>query len=171
MRRYLITIVTLFLVISCGQAGEKKEAASQNKREGVFGAYLDLRDSFFNSRPAGVKAASEKLRQEIGKTTVPEAFGQKDWTAESAKLIVSLGQIEASNNIEEQRKFFADFSERFYNDLKQFRLASGKVYLEHCPMAFDGKGADWVSDSKKIHNPYFGEDMPECGEVKEEKKL
>jgi hypothetical protein len=36
-----------------------------------------------------------------------------------------------------------------------------------CPMAFEGKGAYWISGSKIIQNPYFGKKMPTCGEIKE----
>jgi Cu(I)/Ag(I) efflux system membrane fusion protein len=34
-------------------------------------------------------------------------------------------------------------------------------------MAFD-TGAYWISDSKEIRNPYFGDAMLTCGEVKKE---
>jgi Cu(I)/Ag(I) efflux system membrane fusion protein len=34
-------------------------------------------------------------------------------------------------------------------------------------MAFDNKGAYWLSDQAKIRNPYFGDKMLECGEVKD----
>jgi hypothetical protein len=35
-------------------------------------------------------------------------------------------------------------------------------------MAQDGKGAMWLSESKEIKNPYFGDKMMECGSVEEE---
>ena len=34
-------------------------------------------------------------------------------------------------------------------------------------MAFDNQGAYWLSNAKQIRNPYFGEKMLTCGEVKE----
>jgi Cu(I)/Ag(I) efflux system membrane fusion protein len=34
-------------------------------------------------------------------------------------------------------------------------------------MAFKDKGAFWLSGEKEIKNPYFGEAMLTCGEVKE----
>jgi hypothetical protein len=34
-------------------------------------------------------------------------------------------------------------------------------------MAKDGKGAMWLSETKEIKNPYFGDKMMECGEVNE----
>ncbi|MHC4923558.1 MAG: efflux RND transporter periplasmic adaptor subunit [Planctomycetota bacterium] len=43
----------------------------------------------------------------------------------------------------------------------------GKLYLVHCPMAFDHKGADWLAREPKVENPYFGSDMFSCGDVTE----
>ena len=42
---------------------------------------------------------------------------------------------------------------------------SVKGYRQFCPMAFDFKGAFWLSDSEEILNPYFGEEMLTCGNV------
>ncbi|MEZ4690982.1 MAG: hypothetical protein R3A12_12710 [Ignavibacteria bacterium] len=36
-------------------------------------------------------------------------------------------------------------------------LKSGTTYVVYCPMAFDRKGAYWLSKDKEIMNPYFGE--------------
>ena len=33
-------------------------------------------------------------------------------------------------------------------------------------MAFDNKGAYWLSNTQDIYNPYFGEEMRYCGEIK-----
>ena len=35
----------------------------------------------------------------------------------------------------------------------------------HCPMAFDGDGADWVQLEGAVANPYFGAEMLRCGSV------
>lgn len=42
------------------------------------------------------------------------------------------------------------------------------LFIVHCPMAFNNKGADWIQDSKTISNPYFGASMLRCGSVKGE---
>ncbi len=48
-----------------------------------------------------------------------------------------------------------------------FSIKSDKtLYLEYCPMADDNKGEYWLSDKEEIANPYFGQQMPKCGEVK-----
>jgi hypothetical protein len=34
-------------------------------------------------------------------------------------------------------------------------------------MAFDNRGAHWLSDESTIKNPYFGDKMLTCGSVEE----
>jgi hypothetical protein len=46
-------------------------------------------------------------------------------------------------------------------------LESGELYKEYCPMAFNNKGASWLSQEKEIKNPYFGGRMLSCGKVTE----
>ncbi|MBC2593205.1 DUF3347 domain-containing protein [Ruficoccus amylovorans] len=42
------------------------------------------------------------------------------------------------------------------------------LYLLHCPMAFDGKGASWIQDDKSVANPYYGQKMLRCGSVQKQ---
>ena len=42
-----------------------------------------------------------------------------------------------------------------------------KVFVAFCPMADSNKGAYWLSIEKKVINPYFGNKMLTCGEVKQ----
>jgi len=51
---------------------------------------------------------------------------------------------------------------------KAFYTTDEAIYIQHCPMANSNKGADWLSLSDEIRNPYFGADMLTCGEVTEE---
>jgi Cu(I)/Ag(I) efflux system membrane fusion protein len=48
---------------------------------------------------------------------------------------------------------------------ESFKPFSETLYVQHCPMADNNKGADWLSTEKEIRNPYFGESMLTCGEV------
>ena len=70
-------------------------------------------------------------------------------------------------DIEELRTQFAFFSEALIYAVKAFGIPEGKLYVEHCPMAMDNEGADWISKEKKIRNPYFGEKMMTCGTVED----
>lgn len=43
-----------------------------------------------------------------------------------------------------------------------------KLYQDFCPMYNDNKGAQWLSMTEKIKNPYYGSKMMGCGEVQKE---
>ena len=66
---------------------------------------------------------------------------------------------------ERQRLLFGSISGSMYSLLKNVELSNARVYHEYCPMAFNEKGATWLSEEAEIKNPYFGKKMLECGEV------
>ena len=70
------------------------------------------------------------------------------------------------DNVKHQRSHFVQMSEVVYEVGKNFG-AGRPVYHDHCPMAFNEKGAMWLSENKDIKNPYFGEKMLTCGTVEE----
>lgn len=53
-------------------------------------------------------------------------------------------------------------------DLVDHVGTTGQVALfeAHCPMAFGGKGGDWLQSNQKIANPYYGAMMLRCGSIK-----
>lgn len=74
-----------------------------------------------------------------------------------------------AGKIAHQREHFDMLSKDLYDLVKA--LGSGQtLYYDHCPMYNNNKGADWLSETKEIKNPYLGKEMPTCGTVKEEIK-
>jgi len=84
-----------------------------------------------------------------------------------AFIIDSDGLIIASSDVEAQRLAFADLTDGVYSTVKMFNVTGLNVYYQFCPMARDGKGANWLSLTSEIENPYYGEAMLTCGETKE----
>lgn len=68
-------------------------------------------------------------------------------------------------DIHQQRNAFAAMSRNAYELVKAFG-AGTTLYHTHCPMYHDG--AMWLSDSKEIKNPFYGEEMMNCGSVQEQ---
>jgi len=52
-----------------------------------------------------------------------------------------------------------------YDLIKSVRFDKQIIYLEHCPMAFNQTGANWLSNTPDIKNPYIPKKMIDCGEV------
>lgn len=72
-------------------------------------------------------------------------------------------KLAASSDLELQRQYFEGLSLQTYELAKAFGGAT--LYYEYCPMAFNDKGAYWLSSSDTILNPYFGSAMLSCGKV------
>jgi hypothetical protein len=53
-------------------------------------------------------------------------------------------------------------------DLIDIVGTSQKLYQAYCPMYNNNKGAQWLSVTKEIKNPYYGSKMMDCGEVQRE---
>lgn len=72
-----------------------------------------------------------------------------------------------AGKLEHQREHFAILSKDI-NDLLKTFPAGQKLYQDFCPMYNDGKGAIWLSETKEIKNPYYGNKMLTCGSMKKE---
>jgi len=93
-----------------------------------------------------------------------------DQKAEYSKHMEAIKQhadaIVKSADVNAERMHFAELSSHTYDLAKAFG-AGKKVYYDHCPMALNGKGANWLNDVATIQNPYMGTKMPECGSVEQ----
>ena len=72
-----------------------------------------------------------------------------------------------SSNVEigHQRGHLNRISNHLFAIDKAFKANKATIYQQFCPMAFNDKGAFWLSDKKEIRNPYFGDKMLKCGKV------
>ncbi|MEG3657728.1 metal transporter [Arenibacter palladensis] len=70
----------------------------------------------------------------------------------------------------EVRKSFHQLSDIMIRLEITFDANDKTLYVMHCTMVNNNKGADWFSTSKEIKNPYYGQAMLTCGEVTKEIK-
>ncbi len=75
-------------------------------------------------------------------------------------------ELQSFDDIAKQREVFQKISDKMYTMVKE-KGSNHDVYYVYCPMAFDNKGAYWLSEEEEVKNPYFGDAMMDCGEVKE----
>lgn len=85
----------------------------------------------------------------------------------AGSLAKAAAAISGTSDLKAQRLAFASLNEAFIGLVKSTGLDSGRLYIAHCPMALNDQGASWVSQTKEIKNPYFGESMLTCGSVTE----
>lgn len=72
--------------------------------------------------------------------------------------------ISESRTIQKQRQYFYNLSDNMILLAGKFKLTDTTVFVQYCPMA-DGS---WLSNERKIVNPYYGSSMLSCGTVKSE---
>ena len=121
----------------------------------VYQHYIHLSTALTNDDVSEAKVASNAI--EAGAKVIEGG----------SSIAASAAQITAASDIEAQRTAFSKLSNDMIAQVKKSGLSSGELYVEYCPMAFNDKGASWLSSSKEIRNPYFGEKMLNCGEVTE----
>jgi hypothetical protein len=138
--------------------------------DGIINGYLQLKNALV--------ADDDKAAAEAG-NVMTKAMAAFDKTALSAEQAKIYNDIEAGvkehaehigenvGNIHHQREHFESLSQDIY-DLAKAVGTGQKLYFDHCPMYNDKKGANWISETKEIQNPYLGKSMPTCGSLKEE---
>jgi hypothetical protein len=135
----------------------------------VFTQYVSLKEAFVSSDAGKVKSEATVVSQSVDKVDMNLLSGpaHNDWMTYLKPMQNALQEIQSSSDIEAQRKSFSALSDNLYKSIKAFGMGDKDAYYEYCPMAFDNEGAHWLSETETIRNPYFGDKMLTCGEVRE----
>lgn len=172
MKKYIgIAIMSTF--IACTNSAKKAEPLADSaskadtvalntevqladpKIEKIYSGYISLKNSLVASNAAAARQTASDLSVSL------KAFEGCENTA----LIAD--KIAGTEDIKVQRKEFTALSSDVIAMFKHVDLKKGTIYIQHCPMANNGDGGDWLSSDKKIRNPYYGDKMLECGGVLE----
>ena len=145
------------------------DAAFKEQVGRIFSAYLKVKDAFVASDPGKVKEEATMVKKILRAVDPKMISGAalNDWSNYAGNIDLALAEILNTDDIEIQRKAFSALSDNLYKSIKAYGLGTVTAYYEFCPMAFNDQGAYWLSDSKEIRNPYFGDKMLTCGRVAE----
>ena len=137
--------------------------------EAVTDSYLVLKDAFVATDPSIAADAANALLENLTKVdmTLLKDEPHMYWMEQLNAIQAHAKKITELTDVEAQRQQFDFLSQALINTVKVFGVAEDTLYVQHCPMAFDNEGADWLSDEEGIRNPYFGDKMMKCGIVKE----
>jgi Cu(I)/Ag(I) efflux system membrane fusion protein len=128
--------------------------------------YIPLKDALVNSDDAAAREEATTLLSKL--TDVDMTLVMDDahhfWMEQQEAINAHASKIVESEDLEEQRTQFSFLTQALVGVIGAFG-SRDTLYLQHCPMAFDNSGADWLSDASTILNPYFGDKMLKCGKV------
>lgn len=139
-----------------------KEQLSQ-----LMESYLNLKDALVNDDFNSAKANALKFQDNLSGISMSlfEGDGHQVWMKEGMPLGNLIKQIAEADDIASVRKRFKQFSKHMIVLAQVFQPMEKPLFIQHCPMADDFNGADWVSTEDNIMNPYYGASMLTCGEV------
>ncbi|HYQ57911.1 MAG TPA: DUF3347 domain-containing protein, partial [Draconibacterium sp.] len=134
-----------------------------------YKAYIKMNEAFIESDAPKVSAEAKNTMQALSNVEMELLKGDThlDWMDQLNVLKPTLETIGNGNDLEKQRLEYATFNQAFYKSLKMFGLDNETAYYQFCPMANNDQGAFWLSETKEIRNPYFGDMMLSCGETRD----
>ena len=154
--------------IAPANADEKVDASMKE----MVSQYLAMKNALVNDNGKDAATAGNAFVESMGKmeknSLSPEKKKTWDDLSDDAKEMAEhIGKN--ADRIAHQREHFDMLSKDMYDMVKTFG-AGQTLYQDFCPMYNNNKGANWLSETKEITNPYLGKKMPTCGSIKEEIK-
>lgn len=135
----------------------------------LFKNYFELKDALTEDDLTTAKSKVNSLQKSFEQVNMALFTGDAHlvWMDYSKKLGKNLEKANKAEDINQIRESFIPISKAVIGLNETFEPIGYKVYVQHCPMANNNNGADWLSKEKEIKNPYFGSSMLSCGELKQ----
>jgi hypothetical protein len=195
MKQVLFLFFSLLLLLACNNTDKpaaetpaeetKPLSVSKNSEafnmafENMLNAYLLVKDALVEYDTAKANTASRALSTLADSLNVDAIKGDTSGTIIAAAktfagtIAGSAKGLAGETDLVKKKKEFQMISDAFYDLVRIVKYDRRKIYHQHCPMAFnDDEGADWISISSEIVNPYLGKKHPKykdgmlhCGDV------
>lgn len=134
----------------------------------IFQHYIHLKNALISNNLSEAKTGAQGIigAVEAVDTTKFTRDQKAAFDAQIEKIKENAAHIAETHEVAHQREHFNPLTEGTYGLLKSFG-GSKTMYYDFCSMANNDEGGYWISESEEIQNPYFGDKMLSCGEVKE----
>ena len=162
VKMVLMAMIIGLSTLSCQTENEKNEAKLESNdilanNQKILQSYLKLKDALVETNGEKANSMAKEL---INLLNSEDELIQK--------IKTDANKIAETADVNQQREYFNGLSDNVYTLLKSASANDNAIYRQYCPMAFDNKGAYWLSAEQEVNNPYFGDQMLHCGTVKEE---
>ena len=151
------------------QDGSKQMAnAGSNASDAIIDNYLKIKNALVADNQVKAAEAGGNLVADF------DDFDKASYSSEEQQELTDIiedakehAEHISESPMEHQREHF-DILSKDVIDMIAITGTDKKLYQDFCPMYNDNKGAQWLSASKEIKNPYYGSKMMGCGEVQKE---
>jgi Cu(I)/Ag(I) efflux system membrane fusion protein len=141
--------------------------AFKDKFVQLVDAYLKMKDGFVADNEKEVDKQATMMLTIIN--SMPDSLLKGEalnyWKEKKGFLLAHLKLYKEAEKDKDKRLNFVFLSTVMVKSVKALGY-NKPLYVDYCPMANNDKGAYWLSQIKDIQNPYLGQKMPNCGEIK-----
>lgn len=142
------------MALAANQACAETKVPTAEYLETLIAPYLEVQAALAHDDLPTAQSAAQQIL---------DASEANPQFAVPAQAIVDAG------NITSARQGFHSLSKVMIKLVDSTDIPVGRdLYLAHCPMAFGGKGGDWIQGDTTIANPYYGSMMLRCGAIKKQ---
>lgn len=154
--------------VSHSKSSDQAMPAADDPLKPVLDAYYVVKDALVSSDGNATSAKATSLVKALKAVKMDELGSEQHmvWMKVMKDLNFDAEHIEETKDLGHQRDHFSSLSENMFKLIKSAK-PSEPVYYQHCPMAKEGKGANWLSQVSAIKNPYYGAQMLNCGKTTE----
>lgn len=144
------------------------EVAEINMLTPVYENYFAIKEALVKTDGTTAAANAKKLLTSIDAVKMDALKMELHmvWMKALENLKQDATAIAMASDAKKQRDYFDTLSVSIY-ELIKISKTDTPTYYQFCPMANDGKGANWLSKENTIKNPYFGSMMLSCGKTVE----
>lgn len=134
----------------------------------IFESYFALKDALVKTDGNASSAKATEMLSAINAVKMETLTEEEHvvWMKVLKNVKEDAEHIANTKDAKQQRDHFDTLSNSIYELIKVSKQET-PTYLQHCPMANNGKGADWLSKENEVKNPYYGSMMLNCGKVTE----
>ncbi len=181
----LIAFVLVAALAACGGSDKakvedvKQTPLAQSKNSVAFNDqfgklmedYFHLKDNFITESDTLIGVYAKKILMDADSLNLKELKADSSVVTTAKSYIQSitaeLKGLLGEKKLEGKRKSFQMVSDQLFDLARTVQYDNEKVYQQNCPMAFGETGANWLSKSSDIKNPYLPKKMLTCGDVKD----
>ncbi|MDG1962402.1 MAG: DUF3347 domain-containing protein [Flavobacteriaceae bacterium] len=144
------------------------EMQDANPLSAVYNSYFAVKDALVKTDGTTASTSAKTLFTEINNVNMNNLSMEVHmaWMKVLENLKEDAEHIADTKDVSHQRDHFTSLSKNIYEVMKISKQDT-PTYYQFCPMANDGKGANWLSKENAIKNPYYGSQMLSCGKTVE----
>jgi hypothetical protein len=186
MKRFVI--YSLVLILAACKSSDDKAKEQQAQPQGPLGRstnseafnssferlladYYTLKDNFVAEKDSAIAQSARSLMVSVDSLRLKELKADTTIiaTAQTYTLGISseIKGLLGEKTMDGKRKSFQLISDQLYDLVRTVQYDRAIIYHDYCPMAFNDQGANWLSNTPEIRNPYIPKKMMTCGEVKD----